>query len=127
MLTDMHTHCERSFDCEIPFSVMCDSAVEHGVKVFALTDHCDLNESSDELQVLENIRLSLSDAQVQRERLCGTLTVLKGIELGQPLHNLPLAEKIVALGGVDFILCSVHEISGKQDFYYLDYNKEDVK
>ena len=126
MKIDLHSHCERSFDCEIPFSVMCDSAVEHGVKVFALTDHCDLNESSDDAQVLENIRLSLSDAQMQRERLCGTLTIVKGIELGQPLHNLPLAEKIVALGDIDFTLCSVHEISGKQDFYYLDYNKEDV-
>ncbi len=127
MITDLHSHCERSFDCEIPFSVMCDSAVERGVKVFALTDQCDVSESSDESKVIENIRLSLSDAQAQRERLCGTLTIVRGIELGQPLHNLPLAEKIVALDGVDFTLCSVHEIIGKQDFYYLDYNKEDVK
>ncbi|MBR5272643.1 MAG: histidinol-phosphatase HisJ family protein [Clostridia bacterium] len=126
MITDLHSHCERSFDCEIPFAVMCDSAVERGVKVFALTDHCDLTPVSDEAAVMDNIRLSLSDAQMQGGRLDGTLKVVKGIELGQPLHNLPIAEKIVCMEGVDFILCSIHEIIDKQDFYYLNYNNEDV-
>ena len=126
MIIDLHSHCERSFDCEIPFSVMCDAAVSRGVGAFALTDHCDLNASSDESTVIDNIRLSLCDAKAQGERLAGTLKVLKGIELGQPLHNLPLADKIAAMNGIDFTLCSIHEISGKQDFYYLDYNNEDV-
>lgn len=126
MLTDMHTHCERSFDCEVPFSVMCDSAVERNVKVLALTDHCDLNTDSDELEVIENIRLSIADATGQREKHRNTLGVIRGIELGQPLHNKELAEKIVEIDELDFILCSLHEIRDKQDFYYLDYNKEDV-
>lgn len=126
MLTDMHTHCERSFDCEVPFAVMCDSAVERGVKVIALTDHCDLNTDSDEAKVMENIRLSVSDATAQGKRLADTLRVIKGIELGQPLHNKPLAEKIVRIDELDYILCALHEISNRQDFYYLDYNNEDI-
>lgn len=126
MLTDMHTHCERSFDCEVPFAIMCDSAVEQGVKVMALTDHCDLNTDSDDVAVIDNVRLSIADATAQSERLNGVLRVIRGIELGQPLHNSSLAEKIVAIDELDFVLCSIHEIRGKQDFYYLDYNKEDV-
>lgn len=126
MITDMHTHCERSFDCEIPFSVMCDNAVERGVNVIALTDHCDLNVDSDETEIIENVRLSIADATAQSARLSDVLRVIKGIELGQPLHNQPLAEKIVKIEELDFILCSLHEIKGKQDFYYLDYNNEDV-
>ena len=126
MLTDMHTHCERSFDCEVPFSVMCDSAVERNVKVIALTDHCDLNIDNDETAVIENIRLSIADATEQGEKRKDTLKVIKGIELGQPLHNKALAERIVKIEELDFILCSLHEIRNKQDFYYLDYNKEDV-
>lgn len=126
MLTDMHTHCERSFDCEVPFSVMCDNAVERGVKVLALTDHCDLNTGSDEKAVIENIRLSIADATAQGERLADKLRVIRGIELGQPLHNQPLAEKIIEIKELDFVLFSLHEIRNKQDFYYLDYNNEDV-
>jgi len=127
MLTDMHTHCERSFDCEIPFAVMCDSAIKNGVKVLALTDHCDLDTDSDETAVMNNIRLSIADASVQGDMLKDTLKVIRGIELGQPLHNKALAEKIVEIDELDFILCSLHEIKDRQDFYYLDYNKEDIQ
>lgn len=126
MLTDMHTHCERSFDCEVPFDVMCAAAVEHGVGVLALTDHCDLTPDSDESATIGNVRLSIADAARQGELLEGTLKIVRGVELGQPLHNKPLAERIVELEELDFILCSLHEISDTQDFYYLDYNKEDV-
>ena len=126
MLTDMHTHCERSFDCEISFAVMCDSAIAHGIKVLALTDHCDLNTDSDETAVINNVRLSIADATTQGERLKNTLKVIRGIELGQPLHNKPLAEKIIETVELDFVLCSLHEIRDTRDFYYLNYNNEDV-
>ena len=126
MLTDMHTHCEQSFDCEIPFSVMCDNAVERGIQVIALTDHCDLNIDSNETEIIGNVCLSIADADEQSVRLRGKLKVVKGVELGQPLHNQPLAEKIVKIEELDFILCSLHEIMDKQDFYYLNYDDEDV-
>lgn len=110
---DCHLHTDNSFDSETPAEQQAERARALGIRVIALTDHCDILEWSD-------ARIARSNAQAaELNRRYDDLTVLRGIELGQPLQDLPETERALALCEYDFVLCSLHNIRGEEDFYYL--------
>lgn len=41
LLCDMHTHSNNSFDAKNSVDEMCRAAILRGVKVLAVTDHCE--------------------------------------------------------------------------------------
>ena len=127
MIVDLHTHTACSFDCDVPLETMCESAVQKGVEILASTDHCDLTADSIDEEILFSADRSLRCAEAAQSEFSGRLRIIKGIELGQPMHNRELAEKVISNECLDFTLCSVHDLRGNLDFYYLDYTKEDVK
>lgn len=47
------------------------------------------------------------------------LRFLKGIELGQPLQNLPAALDVLSGRDYDVVIGSLHNIAGMRDFYHL--------
>ena len=52
----------------------------------------------------------------------GRLLVLRGIELGQPDQNSEAAKNVLSSCEFDFVLASLHNLVGMEDFYYLDYS-----
>ena len=52
--------------------------------------------------------------------------IFLGIELGQPLQDIAAAEKALTLGRFDFVIASLHNVRGQPDFYYINYDKENV-
>ena len=46
--------------------------------------------------------------------------MLNGIELGQPAYDIETAEDIIKRYDYDQILGSVHNLRGKEDFYYME-------
>lgn len=40
---DLHTHSEHSFDGHHSCTLMCENAVEKGLKGIAITDHCEID------------------------------------------------------------------------------------
>ena len=40
---DLHTHCEYSHDSICKMEEMCLAQIEKGTKIFAVTDHCDMD------------------------------------------------------------------------------------
>ena len=120
-LCDCHLHTDNSFDREPPAALQVARARELGIRTIALTDHCDILEWSDE-------RIARSNAQARElnERF-DDITVLRGIELGEPLQDMNETSRALGLCEYDFVLCSLHNLTGEQDFYYLHPNREEAK
>ncbi len=118
---DCHLHTNNSFDSETPAEQQVNRARELGIATIALTDHCDILEWSD-----ANIARSNAQA-IELNQKYDDITVLRGIELGEPLQDIEETARALGLCEYDFILCSLHNLSGGEDFYYLHPDEEQAK
>ena len=130
-LCDMHTHSDNSFDAKNSVDEMCLAAINRGLYAIAITDHCEapfIRFGADcEFGCFdEQIPKSFADATAAREKYAGKLKVLRGMELGEPLHDPEQTKRALSYGDFDFILASVHNLKNMQDFYYMSYSGVDV-
>ena len=131
ILPDTHIHSENSFDAENSVRELCLSAIEKDISVIAITDHMEapeikLGDRSVFGNMMKQISKSVSDAEAAAKEFDGKLKVLRGIELGEPMHEPKLTKKAMAIADFDFILASIHNIKDTEDFYYLEYNESNV-
>lgn len=123
---DFHTHSELSFDGKNTPEEMVKATIELGMTAYALTDHVE-----SELFSAPDYRCDLTVHRAEkllpplREKYRGKIDFLYGVELGQPLQNLPLAEKLLKENDYDFVIGSLHAVTGYEDFYFLDYREND--
>ncbi len=117
---DLHMHTKSSFDGNYSAELMCESAVKNELSVIAITDHFDVD-------FYERHNLGTRQ-QTSYEGICsaqqafdGKITLLRGIEMGQPTYDLPLTEKSLARYDYDFVIGSIHNLRGMPDFSDLDY------
>ncbi|MDR0653793.1 MAG: histidinol-phosphatase HisJ family protein [Synergistaceae bacterium] len=120
---DSHLHSKNSKDGVPSVDVICERAISLGLDGVAITDHVDIEIGESELEVLRRLE---DDVSAAREKYGGRLEISMGIELGEGNHNLPLAEKIVSRGSLDFVIGSMHRQRERADYYYLDYEREDL-
>lgn len=136
---DCHTHTNVSPDGSGTAGGLCRSAISKGLKAVAITEHIELNRwfsqehygiiprNEDELfnysEIMEKAMKQNSSA---RGTYSSRIHVISGIELGQPHLDFGLAESVINDARLDYVIASLHEVIGKEDFYYLDYNKESV-
>ena len=126
VLSDYHTHTKLSFDGECLPEEMVLRAIQLGVKHYAITDHIEINQFYDkEYNFPETLSAALEQLPALKEKYSEEITLASGIELGQPVHNKELAEKVVSSPQLDFIIGSCHMIRGYDDFYFLDYKEKD--
>lgn len=128
---DSHTHSDNSFDAESSVDEMCRKALTLGLDAIAVTDHCeapfiDCGENCEFGSFDRQIPKSVADARAAQAQYRGKLKVICGMELGEPTHDPAQTAKALAYGDFDFILASVHNLRGYDDFYYMDYSKTDV-
>ena len=135
-LMDCHTHTQFSVDSEADINKCIKRAAELGLAAYAITDHCECNgwykkehysenewylrESFDYAADFEN---SVSAVTALKEKWAGKLNLICGVELGQIIHDTDAAKIVNADKRVDFIIGSVHQVRGDQDFYFIDYEK----
>ena len=122
-ISDSHTHSERSFDGNDGVMMMCEQAAGIGIYSLTITDHCECNEYY-EKNVREDISRSVTDIYRARGMYHNRLKVYTGIELGQPTQDTKAAQEALLLGNYDFVLGSLHNLKGEQDFYFLEYTEE---
>ncbi len=139
-MIDCHTHTINSPDGYSSVSEMALKAYEKGLSVLAVTDHCEANRffsiehygkktSGYEYDIYDyglRFEQSMKDITSAKNEFKGRLDLLCGIELGQATQDLSAADAIAADKRLDFIICSMHELKGYDDFAFLDYNKYDV-
>lgn len=124
-ISDSHTHSENSFDGNDNIIMMCESASNLGLYSLTVTDHCECQEYL-QGNYQKSLSKSILDISKARALYHDRLLVLTGIELGQPTQNITAARDALSLTDYDFVLGSLHNLDKQQDFYYLNYNTENV-
>lgn len=121
---DCHTHTNYSPDGSDSAVEMCARACELGLTYYTITDHCECNDFQGQDYGF-NYEKGTADSYLAITQAAkmfnGKLQVLKGIELGQPLQCETAANQALQRA-YDFVLGSVHNITGYEDFYFLNYN-----
>ena len=129
VLTDYHIHTEFSDDSTAPIEEMVRAEIEMGMTHICFTDHvedcCHDDPVSYEVDEFSKVRgRYLETASELREKYKGVLDIRTGIELGGANHDIKCAEKILALGGLDFVIGSVHNLRRERDFLAIRYKSE---
>jgi len=118
-LADQHVHSDLSGDCSVPMREMARAAVKKGVDCLCFTDHCDLEDyqtgaydpdcfdGAGRREAYENALFSVG----------GDIEILLGLELGESAHRPEKTAEILACGGFDLIIGSIHNLRGDVDFY----------
>lgn len=135
-LMDCHTHTQFSVDSEADIDFCVQRAAELGLAAYAITDHCECNAwygkehySEDAWYLRESFNYSddfeksVTAVTALKEKYDGKLNLLCGVELGQILHDIEAAKIVNADKRVDFIIGSVHQVLGEQDFYFIEYEE----
>ena len=131
ILCDVHTHSLHSFDAESSVDEMCRTAIERDLTYLAVTDHCEAEyiccgEDCEFGSFDRLIPQSIRDIHEAQRAFDGRLQVLCGLELGEPMHDLEQTKKALAYGDFDFVLASVHNLRGRDDFYFMDFKQVNV-
>ena len=113
ILADCHIHTYHSHDSQSLFSDYCDTAIQNGVGIITVADHCDMPACRWECNC-DNVRYSAEEAKKYDEMMGDRLTVISGVELGDVAWNPKLAEKVALYDCFDAILGSVHAVAYKQ-------------
>jgi len=137
-LIDCHTHSTNSFDGSSPAEKMVKTAITKNYAAYALTDHCEVNRwfsaehygcpegHHDDYGYGAAFERSMMENVLLKEKYAGKLNFICGVELGQANFDYGLAESAVSDKRLDFIIGSLHQVRDKEDFFFLDYEKEDV-
>lgn len=135
-LIDCHTHTKFSVDSEAEPVQMIERACQLGLAAYAVTDHCECNcwypkehyggsVISDDFGYGSDFERSVSAISALKEQYSGRLELICGTELGQAAQDYEIAEKVVSDDRLDFVIGSVHQLSGEADFAFIDYRQYD--
>lgn len=106
-LIDCHTHTQFSMDSEADINEMINRAIELGLKAYAITDHCECNcwfpedhyentENFDYFNYAQDFENSLNAVTALKEKCDSEINLICGTEMGQAIHDLEIAEKVVS-------------------------------
>lgn len=121
IIVDMHTHSESSHDSICPIEEMRLSQIGKGTKIFAVTDHCDVDLLSD-YDIYTPIKKAYDTVKQINENSKECL-VLFGIEVSEGFWHLDEYKKIHDFVPYDVIIGSVHLV--KFPNYEMAYSKID--
>jgi histidinol-phosphatase (PHP family) len=114
------------------------SAIEKGIDVYAITDHCEVNlyfsegyyggrnspyETFDFGRTFSD---SIRDSDFLKLKYKDKIKILRGVELAGASYDFGLAEAIIRDSRLDFVIGSTHQVKGFDDFAFIDYGKERI-
>ncbi len=140
MIIDCHTHSRNSFDADNDTVIeRCERAIELGLDAMAITDHCEVNrfyekehyiidfeQKYDDYCFGKAYENSMAEITAAKEQYKDKVNLICGIELGQPLADMEVTEKILNDSRLDFVIASMHEMPKHDDFAFLEYTEENV-
>lgn len=119
MLIDCHTHTNYSPDSQAKLEDMVQTAVDRGIQVYGITDHCDVLKFKEQ----DYFKLMKDCAEhVKKVQQTTNIKLLTGLELGEPYEDIKEAERMIKSYDFDCIIGSLHAIIGQPDFYFADYD-----
>ncbi len=118
-IVDLHVHTDNSFDGNHSATFFCEKAEFLDLRAIAFTDHCEVDQYRDDNSYEKRILQAFFEVSKVRSAFRGKILVLNGIELGQPVYDVEMANIIVNRFDYDQILGSVHNLRGQEDFYFM--------
>ena len=123
-LADYHVHSTCSPDARDKMADMAKAELKMGVSEVCFTDHADFDDPKT-MQIGPE-RFQLPRGQVRQfietmEKAPEGIEIRLGLELGEGNHDPARAKRIYAMPEYDFILGSLHNLRGVEDFYYIKY------
>lgn len=125
---DLHTHSCYSPDADDSVADMCKRAKTLGLMAYAVTDHCEMNDFESGGYHKSTLASLGEMERFRAEDDTGTVTFLKGVEMGQALENKVASDCFYdeIFPQTDFIIGSLHNMIGYDDFAFLDYKNEKI-
>lgn len=118
--TDLHMHTSSSFDGNYSADAMAEAAIANGLSTIAFTDHFDVDFfERHNLDIRQ--RTSYEDICCAKDKYSAEINILRGIEIGQPTYDIPLAEKSLGRYEYDFVIGSIHNPRNQPDYGDFDY------
>lgn len=121
-LVDYHTHSRFSEDGSCEPVDMLLAARAAGLRELGISDHWDPPPRPH--YYVEKVRDALKEAR----EAAPDMTLLHGVEVGDPHLNESWGRDALATPELDYIICSLHELSGSvkhsRDFYWVKYTDE---
>lgn len=116
---DLHVHTDNSPDGNHSPMFICERAEFEGMRAIALTDHCETDVYKAE-RYDKRVQQAYFEASKAQSAFRGKVLVLRGIEIGQPHYDPTCADAILAARSYDVVIGSVHNLRGREDFYYTE-------
>ena len=127
-LSDYHSHTIFSSDAKNTMEEMALAAYNKGFSILCFTDHADDCMQEADLSFTPDKYIEkhgIYDEYLKvRDTLKDKLTLRFGMELSAANQNPEMAKKLINLYPFDFIIGSVHNLTGTNDFYFLSYTDE---
>ncbi|MBE6684521.1 MAG: histidinol-phosphatase HisJ family protein [Ruminococcaceae bacterium] len=122
---DYHTHTYFSFDGTPNSSpeALCLAAIERGVTDLAITDHFECNWRADAAYSPFDAGRAYNEVIVAKEKYKGKVNLTYGIEIGQINQCPEEAERLLRGHNYEFVICSIHNLRGAPDFFFVDFKK----
>jgi histidinol-phosphatase (PHP family) len=108
---DAHVHSHFSVDSQTSVMAMCQAAVDAGLSAICFAEHMDLNPNDEGYGFFRYAAYSQA-IDAAREVLAGRLTVLKGVEFGEP-HLYPREVEWANGEDLDVIIAGIHWIDDR--------------
>lgn len=124
-IVDLHVHTDNSFDGNHSATFFCEKAEFMDLRAIAFTDHCEVDQFRGDDNYEKRIYQAFFEVAKVRSAFRGKLIVLNGIELGQPAYDIECADDIIKRYDYDQVIGSVHNLRGKEDFYFMENLKLD--
>lgn len=118
-ILDLHTHTDNSFDGNHSTMYMCERAELAGLRGIAFTDHVEIDIYR---QHAFDRRAKQSYFEINKAKAAfyGRLAIFAGVELGEATYDIPTAEALLNTLRYDFVIGSIHNLRGEEDFCFLD-------
>ncbi|MBE6618561.1 MAG: PHP domain-containing protein [Ruminococcaceae bacterium] len=115
VLADMHTHSQNSHDAKFPVCEMCDAEMAAGVKIMAVTDHCDVFMCCDDndLDIYSNLVCSYNETRDSQKSVGDGCRLLTGVEIGEGFWFPEHTKKVLGLVEYDVVVGSVHAVKSR--------------
>ncbi len=124
-LVDYHIHSRHSNDGNESVFNICRAAIEKGFSEVAITDHFDPCRNDEECIKSYHYDSAKRDIESVKQVLGGKIKILTGIEVGQAQEYTDSVRGVLE-NKFDYVIGSLHNISGDKDLARIVYSTDNV-
>ncbi|WP_073269308.1 histidinol-phosphatase HisJ family protein [Alkalibacter saccharofermentans] len=117
-MLDYHMHTTHSWDGMSTMEEMCKSAINKGVSEICFTEHLSVREGDPCFGWLDMDAYGINIEKC-RDHFQGSLTIKKGLEIGEPHLSMNKIEPYKTGQNIDFIIGSVHNLDEEDLTVYM--------